>query len=218
MKKLIIIVSVLFISSITVAETNFQQEYFKQKSWYSSTMSEFSYLEKLIVEKGDVKDAIIEYCDRIRRLNTVFVIESYDSISGKIPGAVAYYDYNCIHFPNFYNTTIGIHEFEHQITVGNFYMSEYAKNLYRQAFDSSVVRKDFLERNSNPTEIDANKKQVEFEMERLGIKKYSEKFTSLHYNKLMYCLSKGLFTNQGAIDFLKVIKAKYFCQIFNTIA
>lgn len=224
-KKIFILLITLFaFSSFTNPNDVFRAQYDKQKAWHSSKLADIEYLNRLCIEFKDVRVAINEYTSRMKRLNTKYIVESIDSIDFKIKGAVSYYDYTNIHFPNFYSTTIGIHEFQHLLTYGNFYMSDYAKDLYRVAFDSSKVgnstigAQTFLSRNSQPTEMDANRVQLSFEMERLGIKKYNEKFTLEHYKKLLYCLSKGLFTNQGAVDFLIVVKPRYVCQIFNTIA
>jgi hypothetical protein len=54
-------------------------------------------------------------------------------------------------------------------------------------------------------------------MERLGIKKYGEKFTMEHYEKLLKLKKEGkLFDN--SIEFLDRIKPEFIEQVMNTIA
>ena len=59
--------------------------------------------------------------------------------------------------------------------------------------------------------------EVDYEMERLGIKKYGERFTDEHYQKLVEYDKEGkLFMNTH--EFMKTTKPEYFKQIFNEIA
>jgi len=206
---------------------NISVDYGKQKAWMVTVISSYEYLIRLVGEfNGDIRGAIIEYCTRTLRIKTKYIIDDGGEINKKITGAGAYYDFTSVHLPTHYGgATMGIHEFEHQVTIGDFYMTDYAKNLYRMAFDSSKVNdktrmfnRTQLNYYSDPIELDAQKKQLEYEMERLGIKTYGESFTKRHYKMLLYCLSKGLFTNQGATDFMLRIKPEYIYKIMNTIA
>lgn len=228
MKRLLIIL--LFYSNFTFSQNEQQQtlvkEYNKQKTWLINLL-DISYLNKFIIENnGNIKESIHEYELRIRRLFINYKIENYEEINNKINGACAYYDYRITHLPNYYPGPTGaIHEFTHQMTDGDFNITPYAKLLYQKAFDSTkainpilINKRTYLQYSSDPTELDARKKQLEFEMERLGIKKYKDKFKLKHYKIILKYIKKGLFVNQGAIDFIKLIKPNYIIQIMNTIA
>lgn len=70
---------------------------------------------------------------------------------------------------------------------------------------------------SNPTELDARKKQLEYDLERLGIKKYGEPTNDQVIQKMLKAVSLGKLS-QGSKDFLFHIKPEYFKQVMNTIA
>jgi hypothetical protein len=102
-------------------------------------------------------------------------------------------------------------------------MSEYAKNLYSKAYDSTKVENTMLDNRrmreymGDPTEIDARKKELEHELERLGVKKYGERFTQEHYNKAWELMNKGKLSYQAS-RFLQIIKAEYIGEIMNNVA
>lgn len=226
MKKLLPLL--LFVSTNLMSnDINCREEYDKQKQWMISTIFSFKYLERMVIEyDNDIQGAISEMISRSQRLNKSYIFKPKDEIENHTKGGNAYYDFQNTFLPSVYEgPTIGIHEFEHQITYGDFYLSDYAKNLYKSAFDSSSVSNFMILKNrtsinyySDPTELDAEKKQLEFELDRLGIKKYEEEFTMVHYKKILYGITRGLFISGGAVSFIKHIKHSCIIKIMNTIA
>lgn len=63
----------------------------------------------------------------------------------------------------------------------------------------------------------AYKQELEAEMEALGLKKYGEKFTSEHYDKLMKLYEQGKLS-ESSCRFIETTKPEYFEKIFNEIA
>lgn len=204
------------------------RRYDEQKAWMRDQMQTEEYLNRLIPEnRGDVKKAKEIQEQRLSNLRNDYVVESPKKIKADVEGANAYYDYNTSHLPHtipYYEETIGTHEFQHQATVGNSQMSDYAKNLYAKAFDPNKAPKGVDENKTNwkeyfgkPTELDARKKQLELEMANLGIKKYDETFTKDHYKILLKFLHENRLSS-GATDFLLMIKPQYLEEILNNIA
>jgi hypothetical protein len=118
--------------------------------------------------------------------------------------------------------SIVVHESEHALTDGDREMSDYAKDLYKEAFEKDLKDGDNMEAYySDPTELDARKRQLEYDMEKMGIKKYSEPFTIRKFERVMKVYHKGKLSH-GARDFLKHInlgnKGEYLKRIMNTIA
>lgn len=70
---------------------------------------------------------------------------------------------------------------------------------------------------SNPYERLARKQVLDLELERLGIKKYGERFTDTHYEKMMK-LYKREKLSRDAMEFIQRTDPKYFKQIMNEIA
>ncbi len=116
------------------------------------------------------------------------------------------------------NEPVAIHEGEHAITDDNKYMSRYAKNLYKEAYRplSSDAKED-NEYFSNPTEMNARKRVLEYELEQKGIWKYGETFTKDHLKKAIELMNQDKLS-EGTTDFLKRIKLKNLPKIMNTIA
>jgi len=61
------------------------------------------------------------------------------------------------------------------------------------------------------------KQILDLEMDKFGIKKYGEKFTRNHYNKLRDLDRAGVLSND-AHDFIQTTKPEYFEKIFNELA
>jgi hypothetical protein len=110
--------------------------------------------------------------------------------------------------------TLAIHEGQHLITDQNKGMSDYAKNLYNDSY-LPTNKKDNNQYYNNPTEMDARKKALDFDMEKLGIKKYEEDFKPKHYKKILKLKNK---LNDDSLEFLEHVKPKNIQKIFNTIA
>lgn len=69
----------------------------------------------------------------------------------------------------------------------------------------------------NPAERITRKKLLDFELDRLGVKKYDEKFTEEHYNKLLELKNKNNLS-RTANDILNTITKKQLIELMNTIA
>ena len=106
------------------------------------------------------------------------------------------------------------HEYEHQATRANKGISHYAKKLYHKSLTPEGLKDKYR---SDPTELDARKKALEYEMEKLGIKKIGEPFTREHYKKLLD-LKMEFKLSIGTQEFIEIIKPEYFEKIMNTIA
>lgn len=63
----------------------------------------------------------------------------------------------------------------------------------------------------------ARKQELETEMAKLGIKKYGDKFTKEHYDKLMELYRQGKLSKESC-RFIETTKPEYFERIFNEIA
>ncbi len=131
-----------------------------------------------------------------------------------------------------------IHEFGHKVTTGGENMSIRAKSLYDESFDwkglygytkeqvmtmldtvtpdENVRIQAIINYATNPTERDVRKKILEYDMERLGVKKYGEKFTMDDYNKLINLMKAGKLS-EDAVEFLKSTKPEMMEIIMSTI-
>jgi hypothetical protein len=117
-----------------------------------------------------------------------------------------------------------IHELQHNATRNKFGMSKHAKELYAHSLNVEEIvtlygtesdeRVDYL---SNPTEMDARKKVLEWDMEQLGIKKYEDNFTDEHIDQLFDSLVWSQLS-VNAKEFLLFTKREYLKEIMNTIA
>lgn len=109
------------------------------------------------------------------------------------------------------------HEVFHASTKADKGISDKAKKIMNESykeFDNNKVNNSYF---IMPTERLARKQEVDFELERLGIKKYGERATRDHYDKLMEHAKRGDLSRE-AYDFLKTTKPEYFEKIFNEIA
>lgn len=107
------------------------------------------------------------------------------------------------------------HEFSHASTRSNYGINDRTKKFLGDSYKK--LGEEIDDYYSIPTERLARKQQVDYEMERLGIKKYGEEFTDEHYEKLVAYDEEGKFS-PDAHAFIVTTKPEYFKQIFNGIA
>jgi len=121
--------------------------------------------------------------------------------------------------------SVGIHEFAHDITYGGEGMTKKAKDLYTNSFNIDGA-KEYLGKYATgeniiyymgPTELDARKKVLEYDLDKLGIKKYEEEFTEDHYKKALELMKDGKLSRNSE-EFIKMTKPEFFLQIMNEIA
>jgi len=121
-----------------------------------------------------------------------------------------------------------IHEYAHKVTKADERLSLKAIELFSEAFDSlSVVTNLSGELNkdtiksvayfSDPTEMYARKKEFDYDLERLGVKKYGEEFTIMHYLKAIKLQKDGKLSS-GSMEFIYSIKPEKILKIMNEIA
>lgn len=116
----------------------------------------------------------------------------------------------------------GLHEYTHASTRSNMLMSQKAADLYTKSFNDDGFKTngeyfESAEYFNNPTERHARKKHLEYDMEKLGVKKYDEPFTPLHYKKLLDLLKEGKLSKDSE-EFIRMTKPEYMEQIMNEIA
>jgi hypothetical protein len=122
------------------------------------------------------------------------------------------------------NGPVVAHELTHALTDNDNNMSKTAKDVYLRAFISPKqsifnhieiehIKDGHLEK---PTENDARKTEFEYELEKLRIWKYGEKFTKEHLREVLRLQDK---LGERSQDFLKYIKDEdLFIKIMNTLA
>ena len=195
--------------------------------WLEKNISSPEYRKKLEGEFGSKTDSVLDA--RKQRLSD----KNYKVVRGfNAHGDThAFYDPNSeeVTFPSISEDGLGIHEFTHDMTQGDDLLSEKAKELYTESYDPSQLTPDELghafknlidngsQYFNNPTERDARKKALEYDMAKLGVKTYGEEFTDDHYKKLLILQKEGLL-NPSASEFLRMTKPEYFKKIMNEIA
>ena len=123
---------------------------------------------------------------------------------------------------------LAIHEYTHKVTKANYYIPLNSIKLFIEAFDSSSVIANYgtikelsgrksLEYLSDPTEMYARKKVFEYDLERLGVKKYGEEFTKEHYLKVLELKRKRQLSG-GSCEFILSIKPEMMERVMNEIA
>lgn len=185
-----------------------------------------AYLKKLAKELDvEPSEAIFEQQVRLKNLaklqcNFVRMIE----INGDNPSRLAYYvsGTNQIYIPCDSELPeadlrgVIVHEILHEVTNG---ISLNTKKIFADSYlalpNDTVgdVNKYF----SKPSERLVRKQALDMEMERLGIKKYEEKFTHKHFVKLMDAYKNGKIDGD-AKQFIKTTKPKKLEKIINSIA
>lgn len=191
--------------------------YDKQKKWLKKNISSNEYKKRLI-EYEKMNDST--QMNRINNLKNEYILENH-SINQYDP------DVNQVTIEKSSTEPEMIHEGEHQVIHNENGMSDYAKELYKKAFvktntlDEQIVNAFAQGYNGsyygNPEELDARKKVLEWDMERLHIKKYTEEFSNKHYQKLLELKAAGKLS-RNSVEFLERISPEYIYQIMNTIA
>lgn len=188
------------------------KKYDEEKAWLQNNISGEEYKKRLTQFEG--LDASVQE-ERLQNLTPEYSLGDGSNYNFKTKNIELNLDPE---EPNM------IHEGEHQATDAESGMSEFAKDLYKKAFTKQYMtegdqiinmgQEGYFE---NVTEIDARKKVLEYEMEKLGVKKYSEKFTQEHYQKLLELQKEGKLS-KNSNQFLRMIKPKFVEQIMTTIA
>jgi hypothetical protein len=113
-----------------------------------------------------------------------------------------------------YLKTATYHEILHEVTLGE-------KNIPKKTIQ--ILKDSYQSKNQNygyffdPSERLVRKQTLDLEMERLGIKRYGEKFTHEHYNQLIRLYNNNKLS-QDADRLLETTKPEYFEKIMNEIA
>lgn len=115
------------------------------------------------------------------------------------------------------SATLIVHEAQHIATLENEGLSDHARKLYSQSYKKSGHTEEYEKYLQDNSERDARKKQLEYELEQLGIKTYSEPFTQKTFDTMMRLYRKGKFT-YGPRQLIEGTKPEYFLQIMNEIA
>jgi len=121
-----------------------------------------------------------------------------------------------------------IHEYAHKVTEYNDLMTIKSMQLFSEALDSLSLVANLIDQSdkgvfnalmyfSNPAEMYARKKVFEWDLERLGVKKYGERFTTEHYTKVIKLLREEKMS-QGSLEFITIIKPKMLLRVMNEIA
>lgn len=118
---------------------------------------------------------------------------------------------------------VTIHELQHRTKRGE--VSSRARALYAEAFDGThYLDKGFIEDGRSmveylqtPTELDARKKELEYDLERHTDWKYGQPFTPKQIEQLQQLRKQGLLS-YGSEQFLNVIKPEYLERIMNELA
>ncbi len=208
-------------------------QYEEQASWIKKIIGSSEYKKRLKKEfDGDVKKASMVQKQRLANLDKDYVLEPVDSIEKRtMVGVVGQYELKdgLVHLVDTMNdtdSTEAIHEFNHQATNADSGLSEKAKDLYAKAFNPENIMRELSDTAEQkfwvnylkkPSELDSRKRQLEKQMEVLGVKKYGEVFTEEHYKKIKQLYDQGVL-NIGAQEFMLAIKPEYFIEIMNTIA
>jgi hypothetical protein len=117
-------------------------------------------------------------------------------------------------------STTGVHELEHHVTEGEMGISPAAKWLYGRAFNSDYINQtypEYAEYLSRPEEIDAFKREFEYNLEQITDWKYGEPFTPQLIEQIKKLRDEGKFNN-GSQIFLDIIKPGYLMRVMNTLA
>ncbi len=205
---------------------NAHKNYDEQKEWLKDVIGSEEYKERMLKElDSNEKEADIYTKHRKENLND----KDYNLVYGStVDGdhVVGEYSENdksvklATNPPSGHEAT-GLHEFVHDITDGGATMTKKAIDLYKQSFNPNIIRESNSEEIVNyleePTERDARKKVLEYDLEKLGVKKYGEVFTQEHYEKVLELAKKGMLS-KNSLEFIVTTKPEFFLQIMNEIA
>lgn len=113
------------------------------------------------------------------------------------------------------------HEIGHSITNSiddDLRISEKAIGIYSKSItDEKFENKEYLKYLSSYSEIDARRIAFQYEIQKLGLWKYDEKFTEEKYNKILKMSKEGKLSDDSAL-FLKYIKKDYLIMMMNELA
>lgn len=210
------------------------QKYDSEKNWVKNNILSDEYRKRLKQEFPGYTEAEI---NNVLKARIESLDKDYTLVQGGLVSEDAEGDYslfkNMVRLPSQpSDSTVGVHEFTHQVNAAGLAMSREARELYTTSFDDTEINDDPQNRvvrssgNSieedrlyhvNPTERDARKKELEFEMEKYHIKKYGEAFTDEHYIRLVELLKAGKLS-RGSEQFMRLTKPEFMKEIMNTIA
>jgi len=156
--------------------------------------------------------------ENINNVDIIFV--SPESLS-ETDETLAYYlpSVHKIVFPfDNLNSIIVAHELIHSAYRGYSLLNKEEINLLKKSFKKSkeISRKENKYYKNISERID-RKKQTDFYLEIIGIKKYGEKFTKEHYKKLKELEEKKML-NGEVQDFFDMTNEDQFIDIMNSIA
>lgn len=114
-----------------------------------------------------------------------------------------------------------LHELEHQASCGH--MPVFVTDLFSKTFSEKrflgkceCSRKRVSEYYSDPTEILARKRVLDYELELRGIKMYEEQFTEEHYEKIKF-LSDKWYLSVNSDQFFYMFEKEDLIYIMNTV-
>ena len=220
-------------------KNNETREFIKTiKEYLTKQISGKDFLKKLTVEfNGDKQKATEEQAKRIENIKNVnvVVIENelefrkkieelknkglkFNGESEKFKGVYSDNDHTVYSQRDF---PILAHELVHSETRGTKDITENAKKI----LDDSYLKQGFLnifsgkddKYLSHSAERLVGKKDLDFVLEILDIKKYGEPFTEEHYDKMMKAYEEGKIKGNAGI-FIERTKKEYFKKIFDEIA
>lgn len=189
------------------------------------------YLAKLSKEMHLSEDeALIHQTARLRNVEKTKV-QFLRTINLLAQHAAGYFnkDYALITLPHdsyledpemldFFKETVR-HELWHAATNSDQGIDGFAEmalyNAYQSGSDNKQSRDDSYYR--SPTELLVRKKNLDRELEQLGIKKYGEKFSDQHYLKLLDLMYQGKLSDDTR-EFLEHIKSSKLAQVMNDLA
>ncbi len=181
-----------------------------------------TYLKRLILETGNKEEAKKLQQERIKRVSDRgFYISNFsNSVSLEALGHMDYIDGGYVALANESSGETPTHEFSHLGDYGGENIPESTKNKLVENFSTTNLldyQKENLEYWSNPTEILARKAVFDHELEKLGIKKYSEDFTKEHYKEVQKLLKENNLERNSS-QFFRMYERDALIMIMNTVA
>ncbi|MCC7160116.1 hypothetical protein IT399_00065 [Candidatus Nomurabacteria bacterium] len=184
------------------------KKYDKQREWLINIVYSKVYEDKLIKYEGFTKaDVEIRKKRVLRDIDLVEPSYSGDDIPKGKDGVYWFNNEKTIIRAG-RHPSLFIHEGEHATTDANLHMSVYADNLYKQVYVGPSDKTEEGEYLSSPTEMDARKRSLEYELERFGLWKYGEPFTKKHLRKILK-LAKDKKLYHDAAKFLEITNPQY---------
>ncbi len=204
---------------------NAYKNYDEQKEWLKDVIGSKEYKERMLKELDSNEKAADAYIElRKENLNDNDYNLTYGSTIE--PGVVGQYNHDdkVVHLvtnPPKGREASGIHEFTHDITDGGVSISPKAADLLTKSFNFELVKEKLGENTAkyleNAEERDPRKKVLEYDLEKLGVKKYGEEFTQQHYEKAVELMKEGKLS-ANSVEFIVTTKPEFFLQIMNEIA